>query len=100
MLYRLIAMRILPHPSDLHLPDLMDHLPVITVIKGWRHHKNGIEHRYKLLLPTHQPDQTLNVMEHPPRIMPAVPLRKRVAPFERIEGRLPASVLVFSPHEL
>src|SRR5580698_5233100 len=39
-------------------------------------------------------------MEHPPGIMPAIPLRKRIAPFERIEGRLPAPVLVFPPHQL
>src|SRR3546814_8633076 len=47
-----------------------------------------------LLPPAHQVDQPLHVLHDRPRIMDGVPFREGIAPFVRIERRLPRSVLV------
>src|SRR3546814_8202349 len=44
--------------------------------------------------PAHQVDQPLHVLHDRPLIMDGVPFREGIAPFVRIERRLPRSVLV------
>src|SRR5258708_23949888 len=99
MLNRLVAMRILPHARDLHFAYLVNDASIITIIEYRGHNEDRIQHLHKGLFASHQVDQTLYIMKNAPAIMPAIPFRKCITPFEWIERGLKAAVFIFPPHQ-
>src|SRR5690606_30434927 len=94
----LIAVGILSHIRNLHLPDFMDRKSIVAVIKYRRQHKHGIKLAYKGLMSAHELGESFHILENRPGIMPAVALCKCVAPFEWIEWQLKIAIPVLSTH--
>ena len=85
MLDRLVAMCIIAHIHNLHFLYFMNALPVITIVINRRNHKNRIQHGDKVLLPSHQIDESLHIMKHAPCIMPTVAFGESIPPLQRRE---------------
>ena len=100
MLDRLVAMCIIAHIRNLHFLYFMNALPVIAIVINRRNHKNRIQHGDKVLLPSHQIDESLHIMKHAPCIMPTVAFGKSIAPFIRTERRLECTIFVFPAHQI
>src|SRR5664280_819287 len=100
VLYRLVSMRIIAHVHDLHFPNLMDHNAIIRIIEQWRHSKNRIELCNEFLFTSHQVNQSGNILENAPCIMPAVSLGEGISPFVGAERRLKGAVGIPSAHQL
>ncbi|MNE66761.1 hypothetical protein D3C80_1623340 [compost metagenome] len=98
MLNRLISVCILSHVCNLHFFDFMNHSAIITVVINRRKRKHGVELCKEVVLPSHQINQTLNIVENRPGVMPAVSFRKCITPFKRIERSLKLSVRIFPSH--
>ena len=62
--------------------------------------ENRIQHGDKVLLPSHQIDESLHIMKHAPCIMPTVAFGKSIAPFIRTERRLECTIFVFPAHQI
>ena len=54
MLNRLIPMSVLTHIGNLHLPDFMDYLPVVALIKYRRQREYFIQLSSKFLITSHE----------------------------------------------
>ena len=81
MLYWLVTMCIIAHVHYLHFSYFMYHLTIIGIIKYWRYIEYRIQFADKDIPASHQIYQPVNILEHAPRIVPAVTLGKCVTPF-------------------
>ena len=64
MLDRLVAVGVVSHVHHLHLPDLVDREAVVAVVEERRDCEYAVEHPGEDLVPSHQVDQALRVVEH------------------------------------
>ena len=98
MLDRLIPVSIIPHIHDGHFYDFMDWPSVVAVVVEWWHGEYGVHHRIEGIVAAHQVYESLNVMEHRPRIMQAVAFGEISTPFQRVERLIEGSIRLASDH--
>ena len=99
VLDRLVAMSVIAHVHDLHLPYLVDDTPVVTLIEeGW-HIEHRVEHLHEDICSTHETYQSHRVVEHRPCVVPCVSLSEGIPPFQRTERRLERPVGVAAAHQ-
>ena len=92
-------MSIIPHIGDLHFPYLMNHNPIVGIVKDRRYRKNRIKFCNEIFLPAHQVYKPCNILKYTPGIMPAVSFSKCIAPFIRTEWRLESTIKITAPHQ-
>ena len=85
MLDRLVAVGVVAHVHNLHLPDFVNRTAIVAVIEMRRDVEYGIHHLAERLFPAHQVNEAGRVVEYRPGIVQAVALREVAAPLERAE---------------
>ena len=100
MLYRLVAVGVLPHPGDDHFGNFVDREAVVRIVKRRGRGEDGIQLRYEARVAAHELDQTLGVVEYRPGVVPGGAFGEGVAPFIGPEGRLETAVPVAPAHEV
>ena len=78
----------------------MDNLSVIAIVEHGRNGKYGIQHGDEFFSSTHQIDQSLRIVENRPCIMPTIPFRESISPFQRRERSHELAVFILSTHQL
>ena len=66
MLYGLVAVSVVAHVHDLHLPDFVDDTAIIAFVEYRRQHKHGIHHPVEGILAPHQINEPLRIVENRP----------------------------------
>ena len=99
VLDRLVSMCIVTHIHHGHFTNLMNYKTIIAVIKYRRYREDRIKHRHKGLVPSHQVNQSLRVMEYRPGVVPAVSFSEGIPPFQRRERLHEFTVFLFASHQ-
>ena len=96
----LVAVGVVAHAHHRHLNNLMDGEAVVAIVILGRHHEHGVHLGVEGILPAHQADKALYVVEHAPGIVQRIAFGEVSSPFEGAEGTAESSVGLTSVHEL
>ena len=99
VLDRLVAMSVVAHIHHLHLTDLVDREAIVAVVEERRDCEHAVQHGDIFLIPAHQVDESLGIVEDAPGIVEAISLREVPTPFERAERTLEGPVEVLADHQ-
>ena len=100
MLDRLVTVGVVTHVHHRHLTNLVDYLAIVAIVEQRRNREDRIQHLHERSLATHQVDQALRIMEHTPRVVPAVTLGEGITPFQRREGGHELAILQAATHQV
>ena len=92
-------MGIIAEVHNLHLAYFVDHVAVVGIIEDGRKNEHRVEFLGKGLTSSHERDESLWIVEHRPRIVPAVALGEDTAPLEGIEVALEGAVGIAASHQ-
>ena len=99
MLRGLVSVGVVAHVGHLHFGNFVDAEPVVAVVVDGRHDEDRVEHPRESFAFSHQVDQSLDIVEHRPCVVPRVSLGEGVAPLVGAEGRLERPVGIAAPHQ-
>ena len=96
----LVAVGVVPHVHDLHLPDLVDRTAVVAVVEERWNSEYAVQHGDIFIVTTHKVDKALGIVEYAPGVVEAVAFGEVASPLERAERSFEGSVHVLAHHQL